>query len=271
MTGEVLLVNEKFHIYSFYCYYSKHEKLSVNIMRKLLKNTLPVGLVNFLRKVFVYQIFYKNSLSQCGQDSWVINEVFNGKRGGFFLEIGSADGIFINNTYFLEKRYHWSGICIEANSRYFELLKLNRDCTCLNLCIDESSKEVLFAFSDLYGGIVDEDTDNHFIENKDFEVRTISTTSLIDVLKKYKAPNIIDYFSIDVEGAETRILKNFPFKNYIFLSLTIERPGKEIHDLLIKNGYILIKFIPGLDSFYIHESFQEDYKWNVMKFHGWVK
>ena len=50
--------------------------------------------------------------SQVGQDKWVC-EYFNYKKGGFFLDIGAADGITINNTYYLEKELEWKGICIE--------------------------------------------------------------------------------------------------------------------------------------------------------------
>ena len=45
----------------------------------------------------------------------------------------------------------------------------------------------------------------------------ISGQSLQEILKKAKAPKIIDYLSLDVEGAELEVLKNFPFKKYKFL------------------------------------------------------
>ena len=45
----------------------------------------------------------RRSLSQAGQDFWVIGEAFNGKRNGYFVELGSADGITLSNTFLLEK------------------------------------------------------------------------------------------------------------------------------------------------------------------------
>jgi hypothetical protein len=61
-------------------------------------------------------------LSDRGQDAWVINEVFGKKTGGFFLELGAFDGFSDSNTYVLEKRYQWGGICIEPNPEFFDAL-----------------------------------------------------------------------------------------------------------------------------------------------------
>ena len=36
----------------------------------------------------------KSINSQKGQDYWVINEVFQGKKGGYFLEMGASDGVY---------------------------------------------------------------------------------------------------------------------------------------------------------------------------------
>ena len=58
-------------------------------------------------------------MSQAGQDSWVLGEVFNEKRNGYFLDIGAADGVCLNNTYLLEYRYKWSDICVDANPETF--------------------------------------------------------------------------------------------------------------------------------------------------------
>tara|TARA_B100001758_G_scaffold247544_1_gene265857 strand:+ start:11027 stop:11869 length:843 start_codon:yes stop_codon:yes gene_type:complete len=53
-----------------------------------------------------------NYNSQAGQDKFVVN-VLNGKKNGYFLEIGSAFPIRMNNTYILENLFLWEGIMIE--------------------------------------------------------------------------------------------------------------------------------------------------------------
>jgi FkbM family methyltransferase len=223
------------------------------------KKLLPQNIIDSLNQ----SSFYKNlrekrltsrkSLSQAAQDYWVINEAFDHKEKGYFVEIGSADGIRINNTYLLEKCYQWSGICIETNPIYFEQLKRNRSAICLNVCVDGREKEIDFICDDLHGGIIDEDTDNRKKENiKNVEVRRLRTKTLANILEEHKAPEVIDYLSIDVEGAETRILADFPFNKYTFNSMTIELPSEFLHNLLIEQGYIWVTMIPGLDIFYIH-------------------
>lgn len=64
---------------------------------------------------------------------------------------------------------------------------------------------------------------------------------------------MIDFFSFDVEGAETRILRNFPFDRWRFLALCIERPTPELNSLLFRNGYLSVRN-SRYDTFYVHES-----------------
>jgi hypothetical protein len=52
------------------------------------------------------------SYSQIGQDLEVLRKYKN-KYNGYFVDIGASDGIIYSNTYLLEKRYGWKGICVE--------------------------------------------------------------------------------------------------------------------------------------------------------------
>ena len=70
----------------------------------------------------------------------------------------------------------------------------------------------------------------------------VTSISLIDLLKKHNAPKNIDYLSIDTEGSEFEILKNFDFSKHQFRVITCEHnftPMREkIFALLSKNGYV---------------------------------
>jgi hypothetical protein len=55
--------------------------------------------------------------SQVGQDR-TIAEIFDGKRGGFFLDLAANDATFLSNTLMLEQSFGWRGICVEANPGY---------------------------------------------------------------------------------------------------------------------------------------------------------
>lgn len=197
----------------------------------------------------------------------MFGEAFNEKKNGFFVDIGAAGGVIINNTLLLEKRYHWRGICIEANPEAFEELVTVRNATCLCCCVDEKEGEVQFVQHGFLSGIVGDSTDTQTAEG-DHKVLKLRTRPLKAILDENKAPHTIDYLSIDVEGAEERILGNFPFSEYRFLCLTIERPKPMLRELLQKNGYLLVKEIPGYDCFYVHESFVPEYRKNLFDFWG---
>ena len=211
-----------------------------------------------LRKWFV-----KNSetLSQAGQDYWIYAEAFNEKEGGYFLDIGAHDGIYISNTYLLESRYNWQGICVEANPATFSELKKNRRAKCLNICLDRSEGEVDFVLRDVMGGIKGLDNDESNIGAS--EVVKLKTMPLERVLSEHHAPNIIDYLSIDVEGAEERILADFDFNKYMFRCITIERPTELLKKLFDSHGYVLIKEVAELDCFYVHKDFMKEYMKNL--------
>ncbi len=104
--------------------------------------------------------------------------------------------------------------------------------------------------------------------NPESEIIQLKTKTLVQVLQEANSPKVIDYLSIDIEGAEDRALGDFDFDSYQFKCITIERPSTELHDTFVKHGYILIKSIPGLDSYYIHNDFSTEYRKNLIKFYS---
>ena len=96
----------------------------------------------------------------------------------------------------------------------------------------------------------------------------METRRLETVLTECQAPSDIDYLSIDIEGSEERVLGSFDFGKYRFKCMTVERPTHTLMRILKENGYVLIKEIPRLDCFYIHESLSEQYHDNVISFHA---
>jgi hypothetical protein len=181
--------------------------------------------------------------SQLGQDRWIIEEVFPGKRGGFFVEIGAGDGVFLSNTYVLEKEFGWSGICVEPGVRH-EALRRNRRCAVDAACVAGQSGcrvEFLAATLDVLSGIRGL-IDCHRPEGTVVEKETVS---LADLLRRHRAPRHIDYLSLDVEGAEWAILEPFPIGEYTFGALTVEHNYVEpkrtrIYERLAAHGYVRV-------------------------------
>jgi FkbM family methyltransferase len=197
-----------------------------------------------------YSVF---SNSQLNQDIFVLL-MTKFKKEGFFVEFGACNGIHLSNTYILEKLFNWNGIMAEPAKLYYSDLIKNRNCAIeTDAVYSLSGLELKFhmvnEFSDLSGlveNINDNIKDKHrFKRNDDFEVYNVTTISLTDLLKKHNAPKEIDYMSIDTEGSEYEILKNFNFDEYQIKIITVEHNYFEekrnlIKDLLEKNGFIRV-------------------------------
>lgn len=204
---------------------------------------------------------------QKGQVEFLINNILNYEknglyREGFFVDLAAADGITGSNTYFLEKYLGWRGLLIEGNPNFIPELKRNRTSKILNKCCGENiGEEVKFRIDNgQLSGIVSENTDNNLrlrsSQLKKAQVITIKTTTLENELIEISAPEIIDFLSLDVEGAEYLVLKNFNFKRYKFKCIAVERPSIELDLLLDLNGYKQIKHL-FYDVIYVHKEYYE--------------
>jgi FkbM family methyltransferase len=188
------------------------------------------------------------SRSQLGQDLWVL-EKLNWKQGGFFVEFGATDGVLLSNTWLLEKSFQWEGICAEPNPKFFEKLQRNRNCYLSSACVHRNSGEKMqFVLADVYGGLVAHAReDDHLAKRAAYEangeVMQVETISLMDLLDRYNAPQVIDYLSIDTEGSEFTILEGIDWERYQFRCITVEHnfaaQRQQICSLLMANGYEL--------------------------------
>mgnify|MGYP003953788659 CR=1 FL=1 len=204
------------------------------------------------------------SKSQFKQDEWVIKH-FNGKRDGVYLEIGTNNGEIDNNTTVLEKEYNWKGVCIDPLMYNVK----NRSCKKFRVALGSKpgitkymtsvdNKHGLSGISEFvkskYNNKVWADRLNEEGVTKeiDVEVRTP-----IDVLEESKIPNVIDYMSLDVEGAEMNILKSFPFDKYCIRYSTIEtnddkNKETELRNFMKSKGYKFVKH-EGVDDVFSND------------------
>jgi FkbM family methyltransferase len=201
--------------------------------------------------------------SQLGQDLAVI-DFYKEKKDGFFVEIGAVDGIEISNTYLLETRYNWKGICVEAIPNKFEKLVKNRpNSKCVSKAVfSESGLKVPFSIChslELVSGMNDYLGGNwkSTVENNRTVIE-VDTMTLTEILDQNEAPLFIDYLSLDTEGTELEILKSVDLNKYTFGLIDVEHnyleePRKNIRDFLTANGYTF-KTDNMWDDQYIHNS-----------------
>ena len=201
------------------------------------------------------------SKAQLRQDLFVLSEL-EFKKNGYFVDFGATNGFDISNSYLLETKFNWKGILAEPSKRWHSELKKNRKVNINTDCLwSETGKELIFNETD-DGELstVDElsSSDQHKNRRLNGKRYKVNTISLKDLLIKYDAPKLIDYLSIDTEGSEFEILKNFDFDNFKFRVITCEHNyndnREKIYKLLTDNGYIR-KFvnISKFEDWYVYE------------------
>ena len=193
--------------------------------------------------------------SQAKQDQIVIGLLRN-KREGFFIDLAANDARELSNTYTLERKFGWEGLCIEPNPEYWFDLSRFRTCKVVAAIVGQDRmEEIKFNYRGVYGGINrGEDFDN----GEEYKTESIPafTVALQEVLERTDTPHVIDYLSLDVEGAETYIMKNFPLSSYQIKIMTVERPDKELQQHLEANGFKLMGDISHFgETLWIHNDF----------------
>lgn len=150
--------------------------------------------------------------SQVFQDLFALT-MLNGKRDGWYLEIGSGDPVHISNTYLMETQFGWKGLSVDKWDREVEKFQKVRKNPCV--CRD--------------AGAIDYET----------------------LLGGFNAPAIIDYLQLDCEppGNTFKVLMSIPFDKYQFRVITYEHDYfadafRRYRDLsrqyLTKMGYVLV-------------------------------
>jgi hypothetical protein len=128
---------------------------------------------------------YENSNSQAGQESFVINAL-NGKRNGYFLEVGAFHGIEDSNTFILEKEFGWNGIAFEKVPKFARRFNRVRNNKCLTL--------------------------------------DATTTDFKTLFEELSVPARVDYLQLDIEPGPNTLsaMVQIPFDNYRFSVITFE-------------------------------------------------
>lgn len=189
-------------------------------------------------KIGLHEDLKKEYYSQVNQDKVVLDLIGD---NGYFVDLAANDAKEFSNTLVLE-RHGWKGLCIEPNPRYWYGLS-HRTCTVVGALVGATKEAVTVKFRGVYGGIVGA-MDNQLANRKrepDAHEEERYTAPLVEVFTNFHVPTTIDYLSLDVEGAEYLIMKNFPFDQYQIKIMTIERPDETLKQLLEEKGFVFLK------------------------------
>jgi FkbM family methyltransferase len=161
------------------------------------------------------------------------------------------------------RQFGWSGILCEPSKSWHQALRKNRNCTIDTLCVYSASGQKI-SFSENYLGELSAITEYAEPNSRGLLKRTTSsyeveTISLQDLLVSHDAPKYIEFLSIDTEGSEFEILKNFDFQSYRFGAICVEHNFADTRDkiksLLLANGYQQVHAdLSDFDDWYVQET-----------------
>ena len=198
--------------------------------------------------------------SQAGQDAFLDERVFKGKREGVFVEIGGYDGVTGSNCLFFEMMRGWTGLLIEPSPTYFAKAQSFRKATCLRLAVADEEGEAEFlevqeGYSQMSGLTASyNDKLREAVETNPQhkgELIQVKTRPLARILDQQFLTEI-DFISLDVEGGEMSVLSTFPFDKYRVQAWTVENNtgSTEIPALMREKGYQRIEAL-GVDDIYV--------------------
>jgi FkbM family methyltransferase len=186
--------------------------------------------------------------SQIGQDRFLLENFFRGKRGGVFVDVGAYDGEKFSNTLFYERSMGWTGLCIEPLPSAFAKLTATRRAIAENVCVADFEGEADFLEADdkgphekMFSGMPVHFDPRH-VRRLEYTTakatRRVKVTRLSSLLEKHGLTHI-DYLSLDTEGSELAILSELDFRRFDISVLTVEDnwEDKRLTALMAEKGY----------------------------------
>jgi FkbM family methyltransferase len=189
---------------------------------------------------------------------------------GFYVELGADNGIYESNSRYWEVFRGYKGVLIEPNPHTFKKCKAVRsgknyfaNVACVDSDYKSKTTKILLAGAMSVSWDLDSDlTDklNHIsIGSKHQEKHSklksskvmwieVQVKTLNQILVESNAPRVIDFLSLDVEGAENTVLKGVDHSKYRFRCIIIEsRNHERTRNLLEGVGYKLVEVLSPTD------------------------
>lgn len=197
--------------------------------------------------------------------------------GSSFVVAGTHTSFFVSV---------WSGLCIEANPIYWRALSF-RKCQVVAAVVGaQRFEKIQFQLQGGLGGIVSHDFENahprtivgsiwNWLRSSLSVLRLTRpittdaqyyTVPLREILLRNRAPAVIDYLSLDVEGAELFVMQSFPWQEYRIKIITIERPTPALQRLLLDHHYVAITVLADYgETLWIHRDFSDALNLNAVR------
>lgn len=203
------------------------------MFKKLIKKVVPYKYHGHI--LLLKDVGFK-TYSQEGEDM-ILNEIFQKKNRGFYVDVGAFHPKKNSTTYKLYKK-GWRGINVEPRSDSKILFDFMRRKD-INLQMGVySKKDILtyYTFTSYSMNTFDEKVAEERINGsyvKLVKKEKIPVNTLSYILNKYLPKNTsIDYMNIDVEGVDFEVLKSNDWEKFRPNIITLEIIGLGIKSIL---------------------------------------
>ena len=174
---------------------------------------------------------YPNSVtrfSQCGEDG-VLCWLFNGKRDGFYVDVGCHDPFRLSNTASLHLEYGWSGLNIDMDERAISRFNDARPQDvniCIGIAAAPGEMEATFfeegAVNSLDPVMASSPAWAHSFREK----RVIKVDRLENILAVHlPRGQRIDLLNVDAEGLDHEVLQSNDWRRFRPQAISVEVHG----------------------------------------------
>jgi FkbM family methyltransferase len=140
----------------------------------------------------------------------VIDYLLGGLRGGYFLDVGANHPEFNSNTHFFEQHREYTGVALDPLEQYRSSWLVSRPRTrFLNIAAGASAGQIHFYQHANTDGWADQLSFTALSGPSD---QSLGSGRLVDMIALADLPGLpsdVTFASIDVEGAESEVLKGF--------------------------------------------------------------
>ena len=178
---------------------------------------------------------------------------------GFFVELGANDGLFQSNTWHYETYRGWRGVLVEPAPNLFLECRRNRApqthvacAACVPFGYPDAFVKMIYSNamsvslgldSDLTDPLAHAELGRQFLKPEETVFAFGAVARPLDhILAEANAPALIDFLSLDVEGAEIDVLRGVDHARRRFRHILLEcRDITRLRDYLEPLGYRLVE------------------------------
>lgn len=194
------------------------------------------------------------SKSQSNEEENMIKHFFTNMKNGTYVEIGALNGIRLSNTLKLHTCYDWNGVLVEGMKRNFDELEVNVKTTRPNVqihygavCTPPKTFVSFLVSKDPSYTAIGGDTEqmSRAFKNRWHGDNSVEEKSPCKPMSYYLAgTSLVNFFSLDVEGAELEVLHTMDFRktkvDLFMIELDNHNPERNyrIRQLLFNMNYV---------------------------------